>query len=602
VEVIDLANFSLPIKVAPTATENKLKAGASSSTEAKQAALAEPPSKKFKSPLIADHQTNPEIKSSFMLPRPSAEQQVLFNPLNKPLTDVSVPVVVAKHLKDYQREGVEFLYESVMGFTMNNYYGCILSDEMGLGKTLQTLSLVVTLLKGGPYSECVAKRVLIVTPSSLVANWNQEVSKWLKDERVYTFVVDGKTNIQQFSNSRHIPIMLISYEMFLKRSSEINSINFDLLICDEGHRLKNMNLKIYKELDRISCSRRILITGTPFQNNLSEYFAIMNFVNPGIFGTYEDFRVEYELPILRGQQDDATEEEQEIQSERSGQMYELIAKFIIRRTQEKISKELPLKQELVVFIRPSKQQQDVISALMNFYNEQDGLAKPLMPFDIIIMLKKVCNHPNLFFSPNPTEREKEVTKLLFPEALSKKTFGFNIQRSGKLLALSALLADLSLKKERIVVVSYSTQALDMLASLMQIKSYEFLRLDGSTKTQDRTKIVKNFNDPEFNVFCLLLSSKSGGTGLTGIQRTMRKLVLGYSGKARRETFTSIVSLLVEQLKKKSGNVKSVKQRLVKSSPKLHRQQKVSEETFPTLMLKNFFNTKSLLSWSARLMN
>lgn len=466
----------------------------------------EPPTKKFKPPLS----TAPVCTSSFMLPRPTLELQVLYNPFNKPLSDVYVPASVANYLKDYQKEGVEFLYKCVMGFSLQNYFGCILSDEMGLGKTLQTLSLVLTLLKGGPFTDSVAKRVLIVTPSSLVSNWDQEVNKWLKNERIFTFTVDGRKSIQQFANSPHIPLMLVSYEMFLKHSTEINSINFDLMICDEGHRLKNQNLKVYQELTQVDCKRRILLTGTPFQNCVDEYFAIIDFVNPGLFGSKEDFRVDFANPIMKLQDEDATEEELDIGNEKNTEMLDTTLKFIIRRTQERIAKQLPMKQDLVVFIRPSLLQREIISKLINFYQLQDEVSTPL---EMITMLKKVSSHPNLLISSHATKKEQEVIELLFPEASVKKSIGFKVERSGKLIALNALLRDLNEKNEKVVVVSYSTHTLDMLREMIQANDYKFLRLDGLTKSQERSKIVSNFNDPLSDVFCLLLSAKSGGTGL-----------------------------------------------------------------------------------------
>lgn len=475
--------------------------------------MAEPPSKKFKSPIAIIEANSPaqiEKSSFFVLPRPPAEHQVLFE---KPVIDVYVPESVAKHLKEYQKEGVEFLYNSVMGFTIQNYCGCILGDEMGLGKTVQTLALILTLLKTGPYSASVVKRIVIVTPSSLVANWDAEINKWLKDDRVFTFVVDGKQSIQQFVNSRHIPIMLVSYEMFTKHVAEIKAIAFDLMICDEGHRLKNEGLKLYQQLTQLKCRRRILLTGTPFQNSVHEYFALINFVNPRIFGSYEDFKVEYEIPIFQAQEPDADEEDREIGDKKKRAMFELTSKFMIARSLDHIQGQLPLKQELIVFVRPSKTQKNIISSLLTFYKEKAILSASLKSLEFISMLKKVCNHPNLLLSINATEHEKEVIRELFPDSLTNRSFGFSPNMSGKLETLNVLLEDLFVKNEKVVLASYSTKALDMLVGTMQKKDYKFLRLDGKTKTSDRMKIVNKFNDPDSEVFCLLLSAKSGGTGL-----------------------------------------------------------------------------------------
>lgn len=386
---------------------------------------------------------------------------------------------------------------------------------MGLGKTLQTITLMFTLLRSGPYSDNIAKRVLIVTPSSLVGNWDKEIMKWLKDERIFTFIVDGKKTVENFHQSQKIPIMIVSYEMFLKHSKQIENIKFDLMICDEGHRLKSAELKLNQALQKIDCERRVLLTGTPFQNCIQEFFTLINFVNPGILGSYQEFRSEYELPILHSQQPTSTEDQKLEAEQKKLELNNIISKFILRRTQDVIYSHLPKKQEIVVFIKPTKNQQELTKTLISLYESSENLSRNIQALEMIIYLKKVCNHPHLLqTSTSNKARELEVFKAMFPDLINQqKSISYNPNFSGKLRVLMDLLSEIKMKNEKVVVVSYSTQTLDMLTTLCSKLDYKQIRLDGSTKSSERMKIVEQFNDPESETFVFLLSAKSGGVGL-----------------------------------------------------------------------------------------
>ena len=496
-----------------------------------------PPKKKFKCPMISTENIveQEDDEEKFIMPRPSYQHQLTNNTSKKPLVDVIVKQHLTNVLKDYQKEGVRFLYSCVMGISSENFKGCILvnmhtstlllhinlkliliqADEMGLGKTLQTITLMFTLLRSGPYSENIAKRVLIVTPSSLVGNWDKEIMKWLKDERIFTFIVDGKKTVENFHQSQKIPIMIVSYEMFLKHSKEIENIKFDLIICDEGHRLKSAELKLNLALTKIDCERRVLLTGTPFQNCIQEFFTLINFVNPGILGSYQEFKTEYELPILYSQQPTATEDQQLEAEQKKQELNDIISKFILRRTQDVIYSHLPKKQEIVVFIKPTKNQQDLTKTLINLYESSENLSKNIQALEMIIYLKKVCNHPHLLQTSTSNKvRELEILKAMFPDLTNQqKSITYSSNFSAKLNVLMDLLSEIKQKHEKVVVVSYSTQALDMLMLLCSKLDYKQIRLDGSTKTSERMKLVEQFNDPESETFVFLLSAKSGGVGL-----------------------------------------------------------------------------------------
>nr|XP_047931239.1 DNA repair and recombination protein RAD54B isoform X3 [Anser cygnoides] len=252
---------------------------------------------------------DPNASNSLVMPRPNASHQWMFNKAGLPVVDVVVDPYIANNLRPHQKEGIVFLYECVMGMRVSGRFGAILADEMGLGKTLQCISLVWTLLRQGVYGcKPVLKRALIVTPGSLVKNWKKEFQKWLGSERIKVFTVDQDHKVEEFISSPLYSVMIISYEMLLRSLEQIQAIEFNLLICDEGHRLKNSSIKTTTALTSLSCERRIILTGTPIQNDLQEFYALIEFVNPGVLGSLSTYRKIYEEPIVRSREPSATKE------------------------------------------------------------------------------------------------------------------------------------------------------------------------------------------------------------------------------------------------------------------------------------------------------
>ncbi|XP_039378022.1 DNA repair and recombination protein RAD54B isoform X5 [Mauremys reevesii] len=254
---------------------------------------------------------DPNASNSLVMPRPTPDHQRMFNKAGLPVVDVVVDPYLVNHLRPHQKEGIVFLYECVMGMRLSGRFGAILADEMGLGKTLQCISLVWTLLRQGLYGcKPIIKQALIVTPGSLVKNWKKEFQKWLGSERIKVFTVDQDNKVEEFINSPLHSVLIISYEMLLRTLDQIQTIEFNLLICDEGHRLKNSSIKTTTALVSLSCERRIILSGTPIQNDLQEFYALIEFVNPGILGSLSTYRKIYEEPIIQSREPSATKEKQ----------------------------------------------------------------------------------------------------------------------------------------------------------------------------------------------------------------------------------------------------------------------------------------------------
>ncbi|XP_077873036.1 DNA repair and recombination protein RAD54B isoform X4 [Ictidomys tridecemlineatus] len=472
---------------------------------------------------------DPYAPNSLVMPLPDKNHQWMFNKNNFPLVEVVVDPHLVYHLRPHQKEGIIFLYEVVMGMRMNGRCGAILADEMGLGKTLQCISLIWTLQCQGPYGgKPVIKKTLIVTPGSLVNNWRKEFQKWLGSERIKVFTVDQDHKVDDFIKSTFYTVLIISYEMLLRSLDQIKNVKFDLLICDEGHRLKNSAIKTTTALISLSCEKRIILTGTPVQNDLQEFFALIDFVNPGILGTLSSYRKIYEEPIIMSREPSASEEEKKLGERRAAELTYRTGLFILRRTQEVINKYLPPKIENVVFCRPSALQIELYRKLLNSQTVRfclQGLLENSPHLICIGALKKLCNHPCLLFNSikekecSSTCDENEERRLcegllrVFPADYNPLLV--TEKESGKLQVLSKLLAVIRQLRptEKVVLVSNYTQTLNILQEVCRRHGYAYTRLDGQTPVSQRQQIVDDFNSKYSSDFIFLLSSKAGGVGL-----------------------------------------------------------------------------------------
>ncbi|KAF9388153.1 helicase [Podila verticillata] len=267
---------------------------------------------------------SPDAPHAILLPRPPVTHPRVVRgggskrpPGDAGLVDVVVDPILGQHLRPHQRVGVQFLYECVMQMKDITGQGAILADEMGLGKTLQTITLLWTLLKQSPYygeESSVVKRALVVCPASLITNWCKEFKKWLGDERLKVFAVDSKSALTDFTLGRVYPVMLRMVQ------DELKNANFDIIICDEGHRLKTANIKTAQAIRSLSTKKRIILSGTPLQNHLSEYYSMIDFVNPGLFESYSSFKKVFEDPIVKSRQPDCIPVDAALGLERSQEL------------------------------------------------------------------------------------------------------------------------------------------------------------------------------------------------------------------------------------------------------------------------------------------
>lgn len=477
----------------------------------------------FKTPLLHDTVQAPKKDSRVPIPRhdPNVEGALVMKrprsvPKGKQIVDVVIDPLLTKNLREHQRAGVAFLYECVMGMKDYDGEGAILADEMGLGKTLQTIALLWTLLKQNPvYEEApVIKKALIVCPVTLINNWRKEFRKWLGNERLGVFVVeDKKTRLTDFTMGKAYSVMIIGYEKLRLVQADLQKgPGIDIVIADEGHRLKTAQNKSALAIKSLNTERRVILSGTPIQNDLAEFWTMVDFVNPGLLNKYTTFKREFETPILKSQQPHPLSKDVEKGQARSEELANITGKFILRRTAEILSKYLPAKTEYVVFCKPTSAQAAVYRAVVGSPTFNAALGSSAIMLELINILKKVCNSPTLLSKKNDKGEDSTKPELLevIPPALLKSPGA-----SGKLQVLDSLLHLIrTMTDEKVVLVSNYTSTMDILAQLLNSLSYKYLRLDGSTPPAKRQDLVDRFNrSPPSNSFVFLLSAKAGGTGL-----------------------------------------------------------------------------------------
>ncbi|OMJ80340.1 hypothetical protein SteCoe_19439 [Stentor coeruleus] len=432
---------------------------------------------------------------------------------------VYVEPFLAEKLRPHQKEGVQFMYDCIAGKRKEGYFGCILADSMGLGKTLQAITLLYTILRKDATYPTFASKGIIVSPATLVDNWRDEVLKWLGPYKMSPIVCSGsgkqKKNLLTIFESGPSPLLIISYESFVKYSKTMKNI-CNVIICDEGHLLKNCVTQKNCAISMMNCKRRILLTGTPLQNYLSEFYACVTLVNPGILGDPTTFNRLYADPILRAQEPNANNTIRDLAWGRSEELWRVTAQFILRRTGSILESVLPPRNEFLVFCKCLPLQRDVYSALLSsrlFSLALEG-GSAANALALTSILRKLVNHPDLVYLSkysNP-EIEASVKKTLkfFPADYIKDVD--RTKHSTKLKFFDIIMTQCIEKNEKLVVVSCYTKTLDLIEQHCRYKEYGFLRLDGSTLTKNRMQLVTSFNNSP-NPLAFLLSTKAGGCGL-----------------------------------------------------------------------------------------
>ena len=351
--------------------------------------------------------------------------------------------------------------------------------------------------------------------------------KWLGKDAVTPFAIDGKaskaeltTQLKQWAiaSGRSVtrPVLIVSYETLRLNVEELRDTKIGLLLCDEGHRLKNGENQTFTALNGLNVDRRVILSGTPIQNDLTEYYSLLHFANPNYLGTRNDFRKKFELPILRGRDAAGSDADKQKSDEALKELAKLVDKFIIRRTNDILSKYLPRKYEHVVFCNLASFQMDLYNHFIHSPDIKSLLrGKGSQPLKAIGMLKKLCNHPDLLdLATDLPGSEQYWPDDYIPKDSRGRDRDVKPWYSGKMQVLDRMLARIRQDtNDKIVLISNYTQTLDIFERLCRSRAYGCLRLDGTMNVSKRQKLVDRFNDPEGEEFVFLLSSKAGGCGL-----------------------------------------------------------------------------------------
>jgi chromodomain-helicase-DNA-binding protein 1 len=394
-------------------------------------------------------------------------------------------------LRDFQLKGVNFL---AYNWTLNR--NSILADEMGLGKTVQAVSYMSWLHKErrqeGPF--------IVVVPLSTVPAWADTFDNWnpALNYIVYHGSAESRKIIQEHEMLLHgnlkqpkFNVLLTTWEMVNADHDYLSQIKWELMVVDEAHKLKNKQSLIYTNLLKLKTSSRLLLTGTPVQNNLQELAALLDLIEPGITDIADDV-------------DSLSHEEQ---AEQLAALRETIQPFMLRRTKEKVEKDLPPKTERLIRMKLSETQLDLYSMLLakNVKELNEGVKGQKQSMTNILMeLRKASNHP--FLIPAAEERYHHKN----PNDDRLKDI---IVTSGKMMLLDQLLTKLKKDNHRVLIFSQMVKMLDLIEEYLQLRHHQFQRLDGTYSADLRRKAMDHFNAPESPDFCFLLTTRAGGLGI-----------------------------------------------------------------------------------------
>nr|XP_026485098.1 ATP-dependent helicase brm isoform X2 [Vanessa tameamea] len=416
-------------------------------------------------------------------------------------------ILVNGNLKEYQIKGLEWLVS-----LFNNNLNGILADEMGLGKTIQTIALVTYLMEkkkvNGPF--------LIIVPLSTLSNWVLEFEKWAPTVQVVSYKGSPQSRrlVQTQMRSTKFNVLLTTYEYVIKDKGVLAKVQWKYMIIDEGHRMKNHHCKLTQVLNtHYVAPHRLLLTGTPLQNKLPELWALLNFLLPSIFKSCSTFEQWFNAPFATtGEKVELNEEETILIIRR---LHKVLRPFLLRRLKKEVESQLPDKVEYIIKCDMSGLQRVLYKHMQSKGvlltdgsekgNKGKGGAKALM--NTIVQLRKLCNHPFMF----QHIEEKFCDHIGTGGGVVS---GPDLYRaSGKFELLDRILPKLKRTGHRVLVFCQMTQCMTIIEDYLSWRAFQYLRLDGMTKAEDRGELLKKFNDVGSDYFIFLLSTRAGGLGL-----------------------------------------------------------------------------------------
>ena len=416
--------------------------------------------------------------------------------------DKQPAMLVGGTLKEYQVKGLEWMVS-----LYNNHLNGILADEMGLGKTIQSIALITYLIE----KKTETGKFLIIVPLSTITNWTLEFELWAPDLKtiVYKGTQQQRKELQYQVRSGDFTVLLTTYEYVIRDRPILSKFKWAHMLIDEGHRLKNTGSKLFQTLTTYYHTRnRLILTGTPLQNNLPELWALLNFILPKVFNSVKSFDEWFNTPFANtGHQEklELSEEESLLIIRR---LHKVLRPFLLRRLKKDVAKDLPDKVEKVIKCKFSCLQSRIYKQLLSHNalfigTGTVGATKAGLKGlnNKIMQLRKACNHPFVF---------EEVETVVNPD---KGTTDLIWRSSGKFELLDRILPKLKRTGHRVLIFFQMTQVMDIMEDYLRFRNLKYMRLDGSTKADDRQDMLKDFNAENSEYFCFLLSTRAGGLGL-----------------------------------------------------------------------------------------
>lgn len=386
--------------------------------------------------------------------------------------EYELPQNLQATLRPYQETGYRWLR------TLSDYgMGGILADDMGLGKTLQVIALLCA-----EYEREVDKPSLIVTPSSLVFNWQAEFERFAPHLRVLTMTGTVSERSKKLSTLNNYDVILTSYDL-LRRDIKEYEAAFKYVILDEAHYIKNQATQNAKAVKKLNGEIRFALTGTPLENSIADVWSIFDFILPGYLLSYAKFKKQYENPIIKDKDEKLL-----------ARVHQLVAPFILRRLKKDVLTELPDKVESVVYCELDKAQRKLYEATLISMNKElqaelgegnEGQSRMKM-LAMLTRLRQLCCHPALYLENYKDE-------------------------SAKLNLCLELIQECKDSGHRMLLFSQFTSMFDLIAPKLDELGISYFTLTGETKSEQRVALANRFNEGEADVF--LISLKAGGTGL-----------------------------------------------------------------------------------------
>jgi SNF2 family DNA or RNA helicase len=388
----------------------------------------------------------------------------------KTIQDVKIPKGLKASLRDYQKQGLNWL-----NFLDEFNFGGCLADDMGLGKTIQIIAFILS------QKEKDKKNTnLIVLPTSLIFNWIREIEKFAPSLKVLT--IYGQNRVKNTKDFSTYDVIITSYGTMLSDIKILKEYRFNYIFLDESQAIKNPESQRYKAVRLLNSKNRIVLTGTPIENNTFDLYAQMSFVSPGLFGSQQRFKDEYSTPIDKFKD-----------VGRANELQQKINPFVLRRTKKQVAKELPEKTEMILYCEMDSEQRKVYDTYKNEIREKilgkhedSPENKSMLVLQGLTKLRQICNSPALLSDEESYGSSSAKMNVLLEEIETKS------------------------KNHKILVFSQFVSMLDLIRvelDKLQI-SHEYL----TGQTKDREEKVHSFqNDSEIRVF--LISLKAGGTGL-----------------------------------------------------------------------------------------